>query len=302
MRLGPLGFSLLRCSTSASIAFLIPLSFLSISSLASSSSASSPLFRSEIMLISSPCLLSAAWNSDFREANIRAALRRSLASSSITTARFTSAAADRVLSEPASSSAAWACRRQKPVDRRSAASRSSAILALAMASADFFCACAAASAALCVTVEFQSLLVQFSADWMACSATLTALAASARLASSSERSSMIAWWSSSTISWSTPPVSEETWDPASASGWSCGSLRAWTVGPSGSKLWSSSADRLARLFLGPMPRSLDSGGVAPVRGSSMLSPCCPSRDILFLALSDMVSRVCFDMVSAVSPA
>jgi hypothetical protein len=45
----------------------------------------------------------------------------------------------------------------------SALSLSSAILARAMASADFFCANASASTALCVTVLFQSELLQFSA-------------------------------------------------------------------------------------------------------------------------------------------
>mmetsp|Transcript_6351 Transcript_6351/g.11604 ORF Transcript_6351/g.11604 Transcript_6351/m.11604 type:complete len:333 (+) Transcript_6351:1385-2383(+) len=217
MRLGPLGFSF-RCF-SASIARFICFSLFSISFCISSNSTSNPRFLSCIMLSSSPCLFSACTNSLFKLANILAAFLLSLASSSTIIACFTSAAALLVFNDPASSSELCACFLQNTVDLLSLASLSSAILARAIASALFFWACAAASAALCVTVEFQSLEVQFSALWMACSATLTARAASAREASSSERSSMMAWWSSSTISWSTPPVREETWEWLSLSAW-----------------------------------------------------------------------------------
>mmetsp|Transcript_3267 Transcript_3267/g.5266 ORF Transcript_3267/g.5266 Transcript_3267/m.5266 type:complete len:325 (-) Transcript_3267:607-1581(-) len=217
MRLGPLGFSF-RC-ISASMASFICFSFFFISFCISSNSTSNPRFLSSIMLSSPPCLFSARTNSLFKLANILAAFLLSLASSSIMIACFTSAAALLVFNDPASSSELCACFLQNTVDLLSLASLSSAILARAIASALFFWACAAASAALCVTVEFQLLEVQFSALWMACSATLTARAASAREASSSERSSMMAWWSSSTISWSTPPVREETWEWLSLSAW-----------------------------------------------------------------------------------
>mmetsp|Transcript_37466 Transcript_37466/g.69286 ORF Transcript_37466/g.69286 Transcript_37466/m.69286 type:complete len:293 (+) Transcript_37466:1742-2620(+) len=129
----------------------------------------------------------------------------------------TSAAAARVLSAPFSSSLSSACLLQNCALLRSLLSRSSASLCFAIASALRFCAFAAASAALCVTVEFQSFDVHDSADWMACSATLTARAASAREASSSARSSVRAWCSSSTISWSKPCVRDDTSVPASPS-------------------------------------------------------------------------------------
>mmetsp|Transcript_12102 Transcript_12102/g.26304 ORF Transcript_12102/g.26304 Transcript_12102/m.26304 type:complete len:390 (+) Transcript_12102:711-1880(+) len=132
-----------------------------------------------------------------------------------------------------------------------------------MASALLFWACAAASAALCVTVEFQSDELQFSADCIACSATLTARAASARLASSSDRSSMIAWWSSSTISWSTPPVRDETWEAPSSSFAGGSSPAAAAAGGGG----AGDAD----------------GG----RGSSIDSPADGSELILLRADSDM---------------
>mmetsp|Transcript_20510 Transcript_20510/g.41042 ORF Transcript_20510/g.41042 Transcript_20510/m.41042 type:complete len:272 (+) Transcript_20510:1583-2398(+) len=123
-----------------------------------------------------------------------------ISNSSLIIPCLTSAIDARVLCSPNSSSTLSACFRQNMEFFLSVCRRSSANLFWAMASALRFCASAAASAALCVTVEFQSLEVQDSALWMACSATLTARVASSRAAASSRWRSPIVWWSSSTIS------------------------------------------------------------------------------------------------------
>mmetsp|Transcript_31992 Transcript_31992/g.57843 ORF Transcript_31992/g.57843 Transcript_31992/m.57843 type:complete len:379 (+) Transcript_31992:2382-3518(+) len=71
------------------------------------------------------------------------------------------------------------------------------------------------------------------------------------------------------------------------------------VGPLGSKLLASPGSGLEPP---PIP-SCGSTGVDDVLGSSIDSPCPPtSSDIRFLADSDIVSKVCFDIVSMASPA